>query len=111
MTVNVSVALTNAAPRGGLFVVEVYFTQQLSRYARFQRMLAGFTKVAVPANGGASATVSVSFADMAHYDPVAKTMFLEQGGYTFSVCTSSDSATCAKANTHDVVIPQTYTGL
>jgi Fibronectin type III-like domain len=111
MTVNVSVSLSNTASRGGLFVVEVYFSQQLSRYARFQRMLAGFVKVVVPANGEANATVSVSFADMAHFDPIAKTMFLESGTYTFFVCTSSDAASCAKANTHDVVIPQTYTGL
>ena len=48
---------------------------------------------------------------MAHWDPVGQTMFLEAGEYTLTVCASSDEATCAKANTHTVVIPQTYTGL
>ena len=113
MLVNVSVALANAAPVAGRFVVEVYFTQALSRYSRFQRMLAGFVKVDVPAGpgGAAQAAVSVPFADMAHYDPVAQTMFLEAGDYTFTVCTSSDAATCAKANTHTVTVAKTYTGL
>ena len=37
--------------------------------------------------------------------------FLEAGSYTFEVCSSSDEATCAKANTHTVVIPQTVSGL
>jgi beta-xylosidase len=113
MLVNVSVALANAAPFAGLYVVEVFFSQSLSRYARFQRMLAGFAKVAVPAGpgGAAQALVSVPFADLAHWDPVAQTMFLEQGEYTFSVCASSAADTCAKADVHSVAIPQTYTGL
>jgi beta-xylosidase len=113
MRVNVTVSLANAAPRAGKYVVQVYFSQARSRYARFQRMLAGFTKVAVPAGpgGAAAATVSVPFADLAHWDPVGQTMFLEQGDYTFSVCASSAEATCNKADAHAVVIPQTYTGL
>jgi hypothetical protein len=94
-------------------VVAVFFSQALSRYARFQRMLAGFKKLDVPAGPGSAvqALISVPFADMAHWDPLAQTMFLEQGAYTFSVCASSAAATCDKANEHVVVIPQTYTGL
>ena len=113
MLVNVTVALANAAPVAGKYVVEVFFSQALSRYARFQHMLAGFSKLDVPAGPGsaAQALVSVPFADMAHWDPLAQTMFLEQGAYTFSVCASSAAATCDKANEHVVVIPQTYTGL
>ena len=74
--VNVSVALSNAAPVAGLYVVQVYFSQSLSRYARFQRMLAGFAKVAVPAGpgGAAQASISVPYADLAHWDPVGQTM-------------------------------------
>ena len=74
--VNVSVALSNAAPVAGLYVVQVYFAQALSRYARFQRMLAGFAKVAVPAGpgGAAQASISVPYADLAHWDPVGQTM-------------------------------------
>lgn len=113
MRVNVSVALANAAPRAGKYVVQVYFSQAASRYARFQRMLAGFAKVAVPAGprGEASALVSVPFADLAQWDPAGQTMLLEEGAYTFSVCASSAEATCGKADVHEVVIPATYTGL
>ena len=76
MFVNISVALANAAPVAGLYVVQVYFTQALSRYSRFQRMLAGFAKVAVPAGpgGAAQASIAVPFADLAHWDPVGQDM-------------------------------------
>ena len=111
--VNVSVAVLNAAPVAGLFVVQVYFAQSLSRYARYQRMLGGFAKVAVPAGpgGAAQADISIPFADMAHWDPLGQAMFIEAGEYTITVCTSSDASTCAKANTHTVVVPQTISGL
>ena len=113
MFVNVSVSLTNAAPRAGKYVVEVYFSQALSRYARFQRMLGGFAKVDVPAGPGgkAAATVAIPFADMAHWDPVAQNMFLEAGGYTISVCESSAAESCDAGNTHTITIPTTVTGL
>ena len=113
LCVNVSVALSNSAPVAGLYVVQVYFSQSLSRYARFQRMLAGFAKVAVPAGpgGAAQASVSIPYTDMAHWDPIGQQMFLEAGEYTITVCTSSDEATCAKANTHSIVVPQTVAGL
>ena len=111
MRVNVSVALDNAAPRAGKWVVQVYFSQALSRYARFQRMLAGFAKVDMPAGPGgtAVAALSISFADLAQWDPLQQTMLLEQGAFSFAVC--SDSRTCDATHTHSVEIPQTYTGL
>ena len=46
-----------------------------------------------------------------HRPSLRRARFLEAGSYTFEVCGSSDEATCAKANTHTVVIPQTVSGL
>jgi beta-glucosidase len=113
MTVNVTINLRNSAIRNGQYVVQVYFSQSLSRYSRFQRMLGGFTKVYMPTgpSGTISTTISIPFADMAHYDPLQKWMFLEQGEYTFSVCSNSDESTCKDTDKHTVMIPTTYTNL
>jgi len=111
MFVNVTVNLLNSAQTSGQYVVQVYFSQSLSRYARFQRMLAGFSKVQVPASGTASVTISIPFSDMAHYDPIAKWMFLEEGEYSLSVCENSEQSSCKDSDKHIVVIPQTYTNL
>ena len=113
MAVNVTVNLSNSAKMGGQRVVQVYFSQSVSRYSRFQRMLAGFAKVTLPASpsGTASVTISVPFADMAHYDPIAKSMFLEEGEYSFSVCENSEEASCKASDKHTIIIPQTYTNI
>ena len=104
--VSVSVQVLNAAPRAGGYVVQVYFTQMLSRFTRFQRMLGGWAKVWVPASGSVQATVAVSFEAMAYYDPIARDMVLDGGEYQLTVCTSI--ADCKGSNMHTVTLPETH---
>lgn len=105
----VNVTLVNAALRAGKFVVQVYFTQTLSRYTRYQSILGGFGKFDVPASGSISVSLNVSAADMAYYDPKQGTMVLEAGEYTLRVC--RDISNCPAANSHTIVVPQSITGL
>ena len=53
-TMTVSVDVVNAASAAGAYVVQVYFTQQVSRFSRSQKQLGGWTKAALPAAGSAS---------------------------------------------------------
>ena len=92
-----------------LLVLRVYFNQAISRYTRYQRMLAGFTKVSVPASGSTNASLSIPYADLAYWDPQAEDMVLEAGSYTFFVC--SNSRDCPAAASHVVQVPRTITGL
>ena len=110
MLVNVTVEVSNAAPMAGKFVVEVFFSQALSRlFVRYRTMLAGFAKVSLAAQSGpVPVTVAIPFADLAYWDPRAQDYVLEGGSYSFSVC--RDYATCDAAQTHSVVLPET-TGL
>jgi beta-glucosidase-like glycosyl hydrolase len=109
--VNVTVALNNAAPRSGLFVVEVFFRQMLSRFVRYDTILGGFVKVLVPASGGTTAALAIPFADLAYYDPLARDYVLEAGAYKALVCSSSRKEDCPAANTHGFQVPSTVTGL
>ncbi len=72
-------------------------------------MLAGFTKVLLPAAGQVAAAVDIPFADLAYYDPTVQQMVLEAGTYTFYVCFSIDVATCPQSQT--VTVHQTIRGL
>ena len=105
-TVTVTVQLANAAPRAGAYVVQVYFSQALSRFSRFQSMLGGWTKTWVPASGEVSVDVAVTFEAMAYYDPEAQEQVLDGGEYTLTVCASI--AACDKANAHTVSLPETH---
>lgn len=108
--VNLTVQVTNADQvRAGDKVVQVYFSQAVSRYVRYRRMLAGFVRVALPVDGSVSASVAVKWRDLSYWDPRAQVMVLEAGSYTFFVCHSSSSADCPSENTHTVVIPTTTT--
>jgi len=91
--VHVDVTVNNAAPREGAYVVQVYFTQALSKFSRYQRILGGFEKVWLPANGSLNVTVDVTFEAMAYYDPISKGMVLEASDYTLFIC--SNIATCS----------------
>ena len=105
--VNVTVTLANAAPRPGAFVVQVYFTQLLSRFARYESELGGWTKLALPASGSADALVSVPFSALEHWDPSAAggagAMIREGGSFIFRVCTSA--VECPPQHAHAVDIP------
>ena len=107
--INVTVQVNNAAAREGGYVVQVYFSQGLSRFSRFEKMLGGFAKVWVVARGSVQAEVPVTFAAMSYYDPIARDMVLEASDYTIFVCTSI--ADDCKANSHTITIPTTVTGL
>ena len=107
--VNISMTLLNTAPRGGKFVIEIYFTQELSRYTRYKSMLGGFSKVDMPANGTLDVSISINAADLAYYDPKMNDMILEAGHYTFSLCYSINK--CSPNNVHTVNIPNSISGL
>ena len=106
-----SVTLHNAAPRGGGYVVQVYFMQHLSRYTRYHLQLGGFEKLWVGASSDTVAVVPVAFADMAYYDPVAKDMVLEAGDYTVVLCSSLATCDLKGSNAHVVTVPDTVRGL
>ncbi len=72
-------------------------------------MLAGFTKVHVPAAGQVAVALDIPFSDLAYFDPTVSDMVLEAGAYTFFVCFSIHSATCPQSQT--VTITQTLRGL
>jgi len=109
MLVNVTVEVINSSPNAGKFVVEVFFSQALSRYVRYRTQLAGFEKISLPAQSGpVPVTVSIAFADIAYWDPRSQDYVLEGGSYSFSVC--RDYASCDAAQTHSAVLPET-TGL
>jgi beta-glucosidase len=106
--IDVTVNVANAASREGAFVVQIYFSQVLSRYSRYQKILGGFTKVLLPALGAIDIPVSLSYADLAYWDPKAKTMTIEAGNYTLFAC--QDISTCSDA-TLTVTVPVSVTGL
>ena len=105
-TVTVTVELNNVAPIAGAYVVQVYFTQMLSRYTRFQSMLGGWVKAWVPASGSVTVHVAVTFEAMAYYDPAAMEQVLDGGDYALTVC--ANIAACDKANSHTVTLPETH---
>lgn len=104
--VTVTVQLNNAAAVAGGYVVQVYFSQALARYSRFQSMLGGWTKAWVPAVGGVSVDVDVTFEAMAYYDPEAQDMVLDGGDYELTVC--ANIAACDKKDAHTVTLPETH---
>jgi len=105
--VNVSVRVANAAPRAGAFVVQVYFSQRLSRFTRYKRMLGGFEKVAVPASGAVDVLVTLAYADMAYWDARQRSMVLDAGTYDVFAC--ENIATCGAPVA--VVVPEAVAGL
>ena len=105
-TVTVTVQLNNAASMEGKYVVQVYFSQLLSRYSRFQSMLGGWTKALVPASGSVGVEVVVTFEALAYYDPEAQEQVLDGGDYELIVC--ANIAACDKKNAHTVTLPETH---
>ena len=105
-TVTITVQLNNAAAVAGAYVVQVYFSQALSRYSRFQSMLGGWTKAAVPASGGVSVEVVVTFEAMAYYDPEAQEQVLDGGDYELTAC--ANIRACDGKDAHTVTLPETH---
>ena len=105
--VELNVTVLNSAPRTGDYVVQVYFTQAVSRYTRYQRMLCGWAKVTVATR--VDVAVTCPFEAMAYWDPSRADMVLEAGEYTMNICSSI--ADCSSANEHVITIPADVTGL
>lgn len=103
--VTVSVLVTNAAPRAGGYVVQVYFSQLLSKYTRYRSMLAGWEKVWLPAAGALQVDVAVKFDSLAYYDPLQGMMVLEGGDFEFTACASF--TTCSEADATIATLPDT----
>ena len=108
-TMTVSVDVVNAASAAGAYVVQVYFTQQVSRFSRYQKQLGGWTKAALPAAGATQVEVVIQYSALAYWDKGVSEMVLDAGVYTLCACHAYDS--CPAANCHDVVVPETVTGL
>jgi beta-glucosidase len=83
-TFTVNVTVTGEGP-AGLCVVQVYFSQLLSSRVRFDRMLLGFAKVAVPANGKATASVSLRAQDLEMWDKTKGDYVVEPGMFDLYV--------------------------
>jgi beta-glucosidase len=83
-TFNATVTLSSSGPAVD-FVVQVYFSQNIARLARYSKMLAGFTKVTLPANAqGFTATVPISADELAYWDPEVGDYVLDNGIFTIS---------------------------
>lgn len=83
ITLNVTVASKGPA---GQCVVQVYFSQDLASRVRYQFMLLGFAKVAVPANSpGTVATVQLNLDHLAMWNTVQRQYLVEASTYTILV--------------------------
>jgi beta-glucosidase len=88
---NATVTVKGVGPAGAC-VVQVYFSQQLSSRVRFDKMLLGFTKVAVPADGSVTATVQLKASDFEMYDKAVGDYIVEAGVYDIYIAQSSADA-------------------
>lgn len=88
-TFDVTLNIASSGPAGKC-VVQVYFSQQLSSRARYQQMLLGFTKVALPANStGTPAKVSLRASNFEMWDKHLKKYVVEPGTFDIMVGQSS----------------------
>ena len=101
-TVSVTVEVINANGNSGSKVVQVYFSPPPSRVTRYKKMLAGFTKVAVPAHGSTQAVVEFKTTVLGHWDPRLSKHVIDPGKYLVGVCHDSTSARCV---TSALVVP------
>ena len=101
-TVSVTVEVISANGNSGSKVVQVYFSPPPSRVTRYKKMLAGFTKVAVPAHGSTQAVVEFKTTVLGHWDPRLSKHVVDPGKYLAGVCHDSTSARCV---TSALVVP------
>ncbi|MGV0742154.1 glycoside hydrolase family 3 C-terminal domain-containing protein [Mycolicibacterium sp. XJ870] len=85
----VRLVVTNAGPRAGREVVQVYAGLPGSRLSRPPRWLVGFTGVTLQSGERRTIEIPVSRTDLAYWDTRAGRWALEGGDYTVSVGASS----------------------
>eukprot|EP00036_Acanthoecidae_sp_10tr_P008832 CAMPEP_0182916124 /NCGR_PEP_ID=MMETSP0105_2-20130417/756_1 /TAXON_ID=81532 ORGANISM="Acanthoeca-like sp., Strain 10tr" /NCGR_SAMPLE_ID=MMETSP0105_2 /ASSEMBLY_ACC=CAM_ASM_000205 /LENGTH=786 /DNA_ID=CAMNT_0025053053 /DNA_START=1 /DNA_END=2361 /DNA_ORIENTATION=- len=83
-TFNVTVSIKGDGP-AGLCVVQVYFSQEYSTRVRYDQMLLGFAKVAVPANGNTVASIPLLASDLEMYDRTVGDYVVEPSDYNLYV--------------------------
>lgn len=101
-TINVTVQVANTGKVDGTALVQVYLTVRVPQLVRYENVLAGWAKVAVPAGGSVSALVSIKESDMDRWDPSVRVNIggvdlsgdwvIDAGNYTLSagLCWSSN---------------------
>ncbi|MEY2436395.1 MAG: hypothetical protein QOF97_1231 [Acidimicrobiaceae bacterium] len=83
-----SVEVTNTGAREGDEVVQLYVRDDVASVARPDRLLVGFTRVALSAGASRTVTFDVHPSRLASYDPEMR-FVVEPGDFTFSVGASS----------------------
>lgn len=115
VTVKVQVDVTNTGSMDASVPIMLTYAKETRLVIRYLRMLAGFTKVYVPAGQTVTASIVVSMKDLARYDteiqwndllgnPVQGAYVVDGGDYTFFIgdCVSvgpvwDDRDTCPKS--------------
>ncbi|KAK5126087.1 hypothetical protein LTR85_011442 [Meristemomyces frigidus] len=103
--VKVTVSIKNTGKLDGAEVVQVYLHQQTPTIRRPPRELKGFTKVAVKAGGGETATVEIPLKYAASYwDEIRSSWIMEAGEYDVEVVDGSGKQDALKGS---VVVDKT----
>ena len=91
-TIHLSVQLHNQAAISGTEVVQCYTHQRAGSAARPERELKAFRKVAVAANGTATAELEIAASELAYWSPVSHQTVLEPGVFDLWVGTNATAA-------------------
>jgi hypothetical protein len=101
-----TVAIHNSATIAGGYAVQVYFRQRVSRIARPNLLLANFTKVWLPANGSATASLTIKAEELGYFDAWEGRQCIDTGDingvYDLLVCSDS---TCGCGDTSRNSVP------
>jgi len=81
----VSVTVQSTSSLESKFTLQVYFNQKISKYVRYQLMLAGFNKTTVIPRTPVVVTVDIPVKNLGYWDPVSKTRIVDPGEYTIYV--------------------------
>jgi len=82
---NVSVMVSNVGKMNGKVAVQVYYSQVLSKFVRYERMLCAFTKVEVKSGDQVKVVVPVRVDDLGYYHSDTKSTYTESGDYQIFV--------------------------
>jgi len=80
--ITVNVTVTSTATLDSLYIIQIYYNQVISKYVRYQLMLAGFKKVFIPKGGAVTTTITFPARNLGYYDPDLKMRVVESGDYT-----------------------------
>ena len=86
---NISFTLKNTGKYDGAEIVQLYASKPLSCVTRVKKELKAFKKVFLKAGEEKEVTVSVSYSDLAYYNPSLKDWVVETGDYKLLLASSS----------------------